>query len=114
MPDGGALGSGGDLFVTTSGGRGTAGYIQIVRPNGSVEVPFRRECLDRLILVNGRHLRSVLSEYVAHYNQVRPHQSLELWAPDDRRPRSPPGGGGRIVGRPILGGLHHEYERLAA
>ncbi len=75
---------------------------------------FRRECLDHLILVNERHLRSVLSEYVAHYNHVRPHQALELWAPDDRRPRSPPRGGGRIVGRPILGGLHHEYERLAA
>ena len=49
---------------------------------------FRRECLDHLILVNERHLRSVLSGYVAHYNHVRPHQSLELWAPDDRRPRS--------------------------
>ena len=60
---------------------------------------FRRECLDHLILVNERHLRSVLNEYVAHYNHARPHQSLELWAPDDRRPRSPPGGGGRIVGR---------------
>ena len=74
----------------------------------------RRECLDHLMIVNERHLRLVLREYVAHYNHVRPHQSLELWAPDDRRPRSPPGGGGRIVGRPILGGLHHEYEGLAA
>ena len=51
---------------------------------------------------------------VAHYNHVRPHQTLELWAPDDRRPRSPPRSEGQVVGRPILGGLHHEYERLAA
>ena len=51
----------------------------------------RRECLDHLIIVNERHLRLVLREYVAHYNHVRPHQALELWAPDDRRPRSPPG-----------------------
>ena len=42
------------------------------------------------------------------------HQALELWAPDDRRPRSPPRSEGQVVGRPILGGLHHEYERLAA
>ena len=74
----------------------------------------RRECLDHLIIVNERHLRLVLREYVAHYNHVRPHQALELWAPDDRRPRSPPRSEGQVVGRPILGGLHHEYERLAA
>ena len=73
-----------------------------------------RGCLDHLIIVNERHLRLVLREYVAHYNHVRPHQALELWAPDDRRPRSPPRSEGQVVGRPILGGLHHEYERLAA
>ena len=72
------------------------------------------ECLDHLIIVNERHLRLVLREYVAHYNHVRPHQALELSAPDDRRPRSPPRSEGQVVGRPILGGLHHEYERLAA
>ncbi len=74
----------------------------------------RRECLDHLIIVNEQHLRSLLREYVSHYNQVRPHQSLEQRAPDDRRPRPPPVTRSRIVGRPILGGLHHEYERLAA
>ena len=74
----------------------------------------RRECLDQLTIVNERQLRLVLREYVAHYNHVRPHQALELWAPDDRRPRSPPRSEGQVVGRPILGGLHHEYERLAA
>ena len=74
----------------------------------------RRECLDHLIIVNERHLRLVLRKYVAHYNHVRPHQALELCAPDDRRPRSPPRSEGQVVGRPILGGLHHEYERLAA
>ncbi len=74
----------------------------------------RRECLDHLIIVNERHLRSLLLEYVAYHNHVRPHQSLEQRAPDDRRPRPPPGTRAWIGGRPILGGLHHEYERLAA
>jgi len=30
----------------------------------------RRECLDWLILLNERHLRSVVTEWVAHYNHV--------------------------------------------
>ncbi len=75
---------------------------------------FRRECLDHLIVVNERHLRMVLREYVAHYNHVRPHQSLMQRAPDDLRPRSPPNARGAVVGHAILGGLHHEYERAAA
>ena len=74
----------------------------------------RRACLDQLMIVNERHRRPVLRECVARYNHVRPHRALELWAPDDRRPRSPPRSEGQVVGRPILGGLHHEYERLAA
>ena len=36
----------------------------------------RRECLDWLIVLNERHLRSILTEWVAHYNQGRPHASL--------------------------------------
>jgi len=37
----------------------------------------RRECLDWVILLNDRHLWSVLREWVAHYNQGRP-VGLEL------------------------------------
>ena len=70
--------------------------------------------IDHLIIVNERDLRLLLREYVAHYNHVQAHQALELCAPDHRRPRSPPRSEGQVVARPILGGLHHEYERLAA
>ena len=35
----------------------------------------RRECLDHFIVVNERHLRRVLREYVEHYNGMRPHRS---------------------------------------
>jgi transposase InsO family protein len=72
----------------------------------------RRECLDHLIVVNERHLRALLAEYAAHYNAARPHRALALDSPDGRpvvRLAS-----GRIVGRPVLGGLHHEYEWVAA
>jgi hypothetical protein len=33
----------------------------------------RDECLDRAIILNERHLRRVLSDYVAYYNARRPH-----------------------------------------
>jgi transposase InsO family protein len=69
----------------------------------------RRECLDHLIILNERHLCSVLREYVAYYNADRPHRSLDLEPP---RPAAQPGAG-RVRSRPILGGLHHAYERVA-
>jgi transposase InsO family protein len=82
----------------------------------------RRECLDWLIVLNERHLRSVLQEWVAHYNQGRPHASLGPGIPDVPLDRlTPPNGhripdGHRVVANPILAGLHHEYrlEPLAA
>ena len=36
----------------------------------------RREVLDRLLIVNERHLRQVLTEYLQHYNAARPHRAL--------------------------------------
>ena len=74
----------------------------------------RRECLDHLIIINGRHLRTVLREYEAYYNNGRPHRTLDLETPTGPPPRSDPLQAGRVVARPVLGGLHHEYEWLAA
>jgi putative transposase len=36
----------------------------------------RRECLSRVIPLGERHLRLLVSEYVAHYNLERNHQGL--------------------------------------
>jgi transposase InsO family protein len=41
----------------------------------------RRECLDHLIIINERHLQSVLREYVAYYNSGRSHRTLDLETP---------------------------------
>jgi putative transposase len=45
----------------------------------------RRECLDWVIPLNERHLRRVLTEWVAHHNRGRPHAALGPGLPDDAR-----------------------------
>ena len=76
----------------------------------------RRECLDFVIPLNERHVRSVLREWIAHDNRGRPHTSLGPGIPDPPHERLASFSGGhqirdghRIVAEPILGGLHHEY-----
>ena len=66
----------------------------------------RRECLDHLIVINERHLRRVLNEYVVHYNTMRPHRSLGLDAPEGR-PRTHHFPGARLRRQAVVGGLHH-------
>jgi transposase InsO family protein len=75
----------------------------------------RAECLDHVLVLNERHLELVLQEYLAYYNSARPHRSLGLVPPlpgpsPARAANAPPG---RIVARPVLGGLHHVYQRAA-
>jgi transposase InsO family protein len=76
----------------------------------------RRECLDFMIPLNERHVRRVLSEWVAHYNGGRPHASLGpgIADPTNDSVAAPSSGhrirdGHRVVAIPVLGGLHHEY-----
>jgi transposase InsO family protein len=70
---------------------------------------FRQECLDHVIVMNERHLFALLTEFVHYYNHDRPHRSIQLEAPVP----SPPMSRGVVVGRAILGGLHHAYARAA-
>ena len=68
----------------------------------------RRECLDYVVVFGERHLRHVLASYAAYYNQARTHLSLNKDAPLSRPIQTV----GRILPRPILGGLHHHYVRI--
>jgi putative transposase len=73
----------------------------------------RREVLDRMLIVGCRQLRSVLAEYVDHYNGHRPHRALGQAPPLEPSVPvvlAPPG---RVVRRDRLGGLIHEYAQVA-
>jgi putative transposase len=74
----------------------------------------RRELLDRTLVWNEGQLRAVLAEFVRDwYNSSRVHQGIH-GIPDpppelaDEKPAD-----GKLVARPICGGLHHDYRWVA-
>jgi hypothetical protein len=73
----------------------------------------RRECLDWLLILNAGHLQQVLREYADHYDRARPHRGRGLHPPLGPPPPHP-GSSGPVRRRDRLGGLLHEYERVAA
>jgi putative transposase len=71
-----------------------------------------REVLDYVIVLNDRHLKRLLTAYIAYYHRFRTHLSLEMDCPQPRAVQPPATGGVRVV--PEVGGLHHHYVRQAA
>jgi len=68
----------------------------------------RRDLLDHVIVIDERHLRRLLLEYVEYYNHDRVHTRLRdspRGRPVERRTAS----SAEAIGRPRLGGLHHRY-----
>ena len=64
------------------------------------------------IILDERHLRRILREYVDYYHSCRTHLSLEKDAPEPRAVHPP--SRGKVTAVPKIGGLHHYYSRLAA
>jgi transposase InsO family protein len=71
----------------------------------------RRECLDRIVPLSERHLRTAVAEYIAHYQTERNHQGLgnELITrlPATANDAVP------IMSRERLGGVLKDYYRAA-
>jgi len=72
----------------------------------------RRECLDHIIVFNESSLRHILKAYFEYYEHSRTHLALEKDAPEPRAMQLPEVG--VVVELPLVGGLHHRYERRAA
>jgi transposase InsO family protein len=72
----------------------------------------RAECTDRMLIYGERHLRSVLGEYVRHYNWHRPHQSRQQRPPDQDDPPDAPLNL-PVRRREVLGGVINQYYQAA-
>jgi transposase InsO family protein len=76
----------------------------------------RAEVTDRMLIAGSRHPWTVLDEYVARFNQHRPHRARNLRPPDHDATTTAPAADlatARIQRWKVLGGLIHEYERAA-
>ena len=76
----------------------------------------RRELLDRVLVVNERHLRRILTSYLHHFNAARPHRTLGQLAPAQAETRPPPVinlASYQVRRRAILDGLTSEYHLTA-
>jgi len=72
----------------------------------------RRDCLDHVVVLNGRHLKRILTDYFYYYHHWRTHLSLGMDNPEPRPVQLPLIG--RVLQFPEVGGLHNQYERMAA
>ena len=69
----------------------------------------RRDLLDHVIILNERHLKRLMAEYIHYYHHDRTHLGLAKDTPVSRAivPRFP--SESIIRSFPRLGGLHHRY-----
>jgi len=76
----------------------------------------RRELFDRVLVVNERHLRRILTIYLHHFNAARPHRTLGQLAPAQAETQPPPMinlADYQVRRRLILEGLTSEYQIAA-
>ena len=73
----------------------------------------RRDLLHQVILLNERHLRRLMSEYVRYYHEDRTHLALKKETPAGRVRVENREESCRVLSVPRLGGLHHRYDLAA-
>jgi putative transposase len=66
-----------------------------------------------MLIVGQRHLETMLSDCVVHYNQHRPHRSLDQMPPLGVVSPSAPAADVAVVRLDRLSGLIHEYAQVA-
>ena len=73
----------------------------------------RRECLDHLLIYGEGHPRRILAGYTRHYNEHRPHRSLQQDPPAGRLHPPVEMSNMRVLRRDRLGGFISEYTQVA-
>jgi putative transposase len=73
----------------------------------------RRDLLDHIIVLNERHLKRLMNEYIHYYHDDRTHLGLAKQTPDDRAAAIQTTHPQNVVSMPRLGGLHHRYDLAA-
>jgi hypothetical protein len=78
----------------------------------------KRECLRQFIFISEDHLRRTAASFVRYYNNTRTHQGIvgiPAVPTDQLRPRYPipDNDNARLVSKPMLGGLRHDYRLVA-
>jgi putative transposase len=104
-----------DTIFTSEGIQIIKTPIRAPRANAIMERwigSLRRELLDRMLILNARHLRRVLAEYEHHFTTHRPHRSLGQAAPLRALPQLDTTDT-KIIRRDRLGGAIHEYMQVA-
>jgi transposase InsO family protein len=73
----------------------------------------RRDLLDHVIVLNGRHLKRLMTEYIRYYHDDRTHLGLNKQTPASRKAAVGATASTKAVSIPRLGGLHHRYDLAA-
>jgi len=73
----------------------------------------RRDLLDHVIVLNERHLKRLINEYVLYYHEDRTHLALSKGTPAGRKAGTKSIAGRKVVSMPRLGSLHHRYDLAA-
>jgi putative transposase len=73
----------------------------------------RLECLDHVLVLSLRQLVRMLTEYVRHFNQARPHQGIGQQIPEWRPLLVSEPQNGKVIASPVLNRLHHGYRWAA-
>jgi putative transposase len=73
----------------------------------------RRDLLDHVVVLNERHLKRLMTEYVRYYHDDRTHLGLAKQTPAGRTAAKDTAVESKVVCMPRLGGLHHRYDLAA-
>ena len=73
----------------------------------------RRDLLDHVIVLNVRHLKRLMTNYIGYYHDDRTHLGLAKETPDGRKVGKTARADCNVLSMPRMGELHHRYDLAA-